>query len=309
MRNIIAAGIIALTASAASAAEVINVEFKFTPFVGDPAKDETVKTIAGTARVILNGVPYAEQPVMEGEMPVMFDEREVAAAVWLPTESCGAALRKGKNTIRFEFEPENAKTSYRAQLRWASVMDESTEESEGGHYSATNQSGEGMEEKEGKGTLVIEREFQADFAADMPWHHYPAVTALTDADKTALAAIVAERVAAFKPGFEAIYKMLEGRDDLNVEELKKAKCLEQAYEAGARIAAPPAGEIEFATTGGPAVVIRAKEGMLFFPEEMSAFEKIEDPDVMMGLGAALSILYPPHIVVVRSPSGGWEVAY
>ena len=193
MRKIIIAGVLALSFSTAAAAEVVNVEFKFTPFVGDPAKEDKVTTVAGTARVFLNGVPYAEQEVGAGEVPVMFDEREIAASVWVPTASCGPALRQGKNTIRIEFEPADAKAAYRAQLRWAYVMSESTEEGDDGRYAATNQAGEGVEEKEAKGNVIFEREFQADFAADLPWHHYPAVTPSTMRTSKALGALVAER--------------------------------------------------------------------------------------------------------------------
>ncbi len=304
-----ATGILALSFSATSGAEVLNVEFKFTPFVGDPAKEETVRTVAGTARIFVNGVPYAQQEVMEDTVPVLFEEREIAPAVWLPAESCGPALRKGKNTVRIEFAPANTEEPYRAQLRWASVMSESTEKSEEGRYSATNQSREGVEEKQGKGTILFQREFEADFASDMAWHHYPAVTALDDADRKALAALVADRVALFQPDFRKLYALLEGNGKIDIEAVRKSKCLEKAYDAGARIAAPPAEALDFVTTGNPEVVIRAKEGMLFFPADMSAFERIQDEDVQMGVGMVFSAIYPPRLAVVRSPSGAWEIAY
>jgi hypothetical protein len=288
---------------------VINVEFKFTPFVGNPAKEDKVTTVAGVAQVFLNGVPYAEQEVSEGEVPVLFDEREISPSVWVPTASCGPALRKGKNTIRFEFEPSDQKKAYHAQLRWATVMNESAEHSEGGQVSATNQTGEGVEEKEAKGRVVFEREFQADFATDMAWHHYPAVTSLGDADKKALAALVAQRVEAFQPNFAKLYALLEGHEQIDVAGMKESKCLDKAYKAGARIAAPPAGEVEFVTTGHPEVVIRAKNGALFFPADMSVFERIEEEEVQMCVGMAFSVVYPPRLVVVRSASGVWEIAY
>jgi hypothetical protein len=305
----IVAGFLALSFATAAAAEVINVEFKFTPFVGDSAKEDAVTTVAGTARVFLNGVLYAEQEVSEDEVPVLFDEREIAAPVWVPAASCGAALRKGKNTIRFEFEPSDAKAAYRAQLRWADVMSESTEESEAGQSSATNQSGEGVEEKEAKGSIILEREFQAAFAADLPWHHYPAVTSLGDADRRALAALVAQRVEVFQPDFAKLYALMEGNERIDLAGVKASKCLDKAYAAGARIAAPPAGEIEFMTSGNPEVVIRAKKGMLFFPADMAVFEKITDEEVQMCVGMALSVVYPPRLVVARSASGAWEIAY
>jgi hypothetical protein len=45
-------------------AAVLNVEFKFTPFLGDPAKEEKVESVPGIARVALSSrcrerAPYA----------------------------------------------------------------------------------------------------------------------------------------------------------------------------------------------------------------------------------------------------------
>ncbi|MFN0149785.1 MAG: hypothetical protein ACKVU1_03620 [bacterium] len=292
-----------------AAANVINVEFNFTPYVGDAATDDEVQTVAGMARVFINNIPYAVQEVTEQELPVLFDEREISPSVWLPVESCGGALRKGKNTLRIEFEPKSASKAYRARLAWASVMDESTEEGSDGSYSSTNMSDAGVDDKEAKGKVVFEREFMADFAADMPWHHYAAVTALTDADKKALTALVAQRIEMFKPDFAAFYALLEANTEMDITGMKEAKCLDAAYAAGARIAAPKPADLDIVTTGGPAVVIRAKDGNLFVPEDMSAFEKIEDPEIQMCIGMAFATAFPPQIVVVRAPSGAWEAAY
>ena len=122
--------LLALIWSSAASAGVLNVEFKFTPFTGDPATADQVQSVPGKAFVFMNGVPIADQEIREEELPVLFDEREISPSVWIPTESLGPALRKGKNTIRIEFTPDDAKVKYRAQLRWASVMDEATESSE-----------------------------------------------------------------------------------------------------------------------------------------------------------------------------------
>src|SRR6185369_12718474 len=91
-------------APALVSAKVLNVEFKFAPYVGD-SKSDKVETVAGTARVFLNNVPIGEQEVQKQEVPVMFVEREIAAAVWVPVESLGPAVRRGKNTFRIDFEP------------------------------------------------------------------------------------------------------------------------------------------------------------------------------------------------------------
>src|SRR5262245_10835796 len=192
-------------------AAVLNVEFKFTPFLGDAAKEEKVESVPGIARVVLNGVPFAEQLVQKPQLPVMFDEREIAPAVWVPVESMGSAVRKGKNTIRIEFEPTDPKTAYTAQLRWASVTDQVREEKQPGGGSSTNQADQGVETKQVTGTVVFERSFTADFAKDQPWHHYPAVTTVSDADKEQLAKLIGERTAWFAPPFDRVYKALDGQ--------------------------------------------------------------------------------------------------
>src|SRR5204862_7136932 len=69
-------------------AAVINFEVQFTPFTGDIAKSE-VQTVAGKASVFLNNVPIAEQDVEKKSVPVLFDNREIAPAVWVPTKSLG----------------------------------------------------------------------------------------------------------------------------------------------------------------------------------------------------------------------------
>jgi hypothetical protein len=213
-----------------AAAGVLNVEFKFTPFTGD-AKADHVESVPGTARVLLNGVPFAEQPVQQQTLPVMFDEREVASAVWVPVASMGPAVRKGKNTIRVEFEPNDPKLAYTAQLRWASVTDQVREEG----TRSTNQADEGVESKPATGPITLERTFTADFAKDQPWHHYHAVTTLTDADKEQLAKLAGERVGWFTPPFAAIYKALDGQEGVKVAEVRKAKCLDATQpECGSR---------------------------------------------------------------------------
>ena len=54
-----------MAAASLAPAAVINVEFKFTPFVGNPAKDEKVTTVPGKADVFINNVPFAEQDVQK----------------------------------------------------------------------------------------------------------------------------------------------------------------------------------------------------------------------------------------------------
>jgi hypothetical protein len=286
-------------------AKVVNVEFKFTPYTGD-TKEDSVRSVAGTATVYVNNVLVAQQAIQQGDLPVLFDEREVAPAVWVPVESLGSMLRKGKNTIRIDFEPLNATTPYKAQLRWASVTDEVAKEEGPGTARATNQADEGVDEKQATGRLVMERDFVADFAKPQPWHSYPPVTSVTPDDERQIAALVAERPQWFKPDFAKIYALLESNERLDAAEVKKAKCLDAAYAAGFRLTAAPADELSFDVTGGPEVVVRRKTGQLFEADQ-KAFERIKGGDeVQMCAGMALSVVYSPRLVVVRRPDGTWE---
>jgi hypothetical protein len=286
------------------AAKVVNVEFKFTPYTGD-TKEDKVQTVPGKVTVTLNGVPLAEQEVQKDEVPVMFDEREIAPSVWVTTEGLGPTLRKGANTIRFEFAPAQP-GEYHAQLRWAQVTDQVRRQDDQGQTKSTNQAGEGVEEKTLTGPLVMERKFDADFATDQPWHHLPPITSVTDEDRAALTAKVEERVAWFKPDFSGVYKALVALPNVKLDEIRKRKCIEAAHKAGVKIAAAPAGEVEIVTTGGPEVVVRGKRGPLYHPEG-NGFDKIKGDQMQMCAGMALMAVFPPRLVAVRTPNGNWEV--
>lgn len=295
--------------SSLASAGVLNVEFKFTPYTGD-LKEDHVQTVPGKAQVFINNVLLAEQEVGKEMVPVLFDEREIAPSVWVPAASLGPVLRNGKNAIRIEFQPSDVKAPYRAQFSWASVMDQSTEEeTSSGTTKSTNQSGEGMDAKQATGKVVFERDFVADFAADLPWHHYPPITALSDADRRQLAELLTARAGPFKPGFADIYRSLEGKEGLQVAEIKKAKCLDKAYAAGIRVAAPTFEQLDFVVTGGPEVLVQRKGGALYDLGGPKAFERIKDDETQMCAGVVLSIVYPPHLAFVRTPAGAWEVVY
>jgi len=286
-----------------SQADVLNGEFKFSPYTGD-TKDDHVTAFPGKAKVFINNVPLAEREIDKQDLPVLFEEREIGPSVWVPANSMGPVLRKGKNSIRIEFEPADA-APYKAQFSWAQVMDQTTEQSEPGHFQATNQAGEGKEERQGTGKMVFEREFAADFAADQPWHHYPPVASLGDEDRQALLKMLGQRAEAFKPKFEGVYKLLEARPGLDIAGIRKAKCLDKAYAAGVRIAAPSLEQLEFTTTGNPEVVLGQKAGPLFTPDP-KAFAKIKGGDAQMCADIALAVAYPPRMIVVRKPDGSWD---
>lgn len=290
-------------------AAVVNVEFKFTPFVGNPAKDEKVKTVPGKASIFINNIPFAEQEVQEDEGPVLFEGHEIAPAVWIPMSSVGPVVRKGQNKVRIEFVPNAAAKTYRAQLRWASVMDTATEEVEPGGGRSTNQADEGVDDrKDLKGKVVFEREFTADFALDLPWHHYPPVTSLNEEDKEKIAALLKQRAEWFQPDFAGLYKALEENESLKVDDVRKAQCLEAVYKGGVRVTPPRAEELTFTTTGGPEVVVKKKTGTLFGLNEKT-FAPIKDEEMQMCAGLALSMIYPGKVMAVRKPDGTWEIVY
>ncbi len=298
-----------LLCSTSAKSAVVNVEFKFTPFTGDPAKQDQVDTVPGKARVFVNNALVAEQPVNKGSVPVLFEGREIGASVWLPVASLGPALRKGKNKLRIEFEPSDGKQKYRAQLRWAAVTDQVREETTADGQRSTNQADEGVDDKAAQGKLVMEREFNADFAKELPWHRYPAITTLTDADRKAIVALVKARSDAFKPNFSGVYQLLKNRPEVNIAEVQKAKCLDQVYAAGIRIDTPSAEQLDIAATGNAEVSIRRKDGDLYRPANPEAMEKIKDPSVMDCAGMVLFFAFPPRMAVVRTPAGAWEVVY
>lgn len=303
----LSAALLVFSSSLASAG-VLNVEFKFTPYTGDLKQDE-VQAVAGHARLFLNNVLVAEQDIDKGSLPVLFDDREIGPSVWLPVDSIGPALRKGKNKLRIEFQPSNAKAPYSAQFSWASVLDQTSETSDGDSTTSTNQGDEGMDTKKATGPVVFERSFVADFAKDLPWHHYPVVTALSDADKQQLAAAVTARAAAFKPPFADVYRSIEGKGGLQVPQIKKAKCLDAAYAAGIRVALPSSGQLDFALTGNPEVLVQRKAGPLYDMGSQESFARIKGDEAQMCAAMTLSVAYPPHLAFVRKPDGSWDAVY
>jgi hypothetical protein len=292
-------------------AAVLNYEFKFTPYTGD-LKQEQVHTVAGTAMLYLNNVPFTDTPVQADDVPVLFDDREIAPSVWLPTASLGPRLRKGLNHFRIEFTPQDPALKYRAQLSWAAVNDQSSESSAApGQLSATNQSGEGKLEKDAQGKLVLERDFSVDFPADLPWHHYPAVTALSDDDRARLLAVLKARADGFKPPFEPVYAALAEVPEVDVKGVRKLRCLDKAYAAGVRVGPPTAEQLEFLTTGQPEVVVQAKgqAHSLYAIDDELLRQKIKNQDQQFCVGTALSVVYGPRLAAVRDPNGGWKVVY
>lgn len=296
-----------LLAAPLAPAAIINVEFKFTPFTGDPATEDHVTSVAGKAQIYLNNVPYGvEQEVKDEQVPVLLEGHEVSPAVWLPISSAGSLVRKGKNKFRIEFTPNDLTKTYRAHLRWDSVTDQVNDDFAGNSGKTSNQSDAGMDDRPNtKGKVVLEHEFTADFALDLPWHHYPSVTAVTDDDKNKIVALLKKRAAWFQPNFAGVYKAIEDNESLKADDVRKAHCLEEAYKAGVRVPGPAAADLEFAITGGPEVIVSRKGSSLFGVDEKS-LAAIKDENAQMCAGMVLATVYPQRMSFVRKPDGTWE---
>ena len=74
--------------------------------------------------------------------------------------------------------------------------------------------------------------------------------------------------------------------------MRKAQCLEAVYKAGVRVTAPPAGDLEFATTGGPEVVVTRKGGALFGLDEKTFRARSRTKRRKCAPGMVLSMVYP-----------------
>ena len=305
MRKVLLA--LVLSWSGGATAAIINFEVQFTPFTGD-IKAAEVQTVPGKAFVYLNNVPIAEQDVERKNVPVLFDNREIAPAVWVPVKSLGGLVRKGKNTLRIEFVPADANAVYQSRLQWNEVTDSVRQTGGGGGGTSTNRGGEGMETKKSQGKAVFEREFAGDFATELPWHKYSSVASVSDDDKQKLAALIKGRAEAFKPKFGAIYQILGTKPELQVAEIRKIGCLEKAHAAGVRVPVPVATELEFATTGTAAVVVSRKSGWLY-PFDQKTFARVKGEQVQMCAGIALSVAYPPRLVAAKTPDGKWEIVF
>jgi hypothetical protein len=299
-----------LLAPSLALAGVLNVEFKFTPYTGNLEQDH-VQTVAGKARVFLNGALVAEQDVASEQASVLFDEREIQPSVWVPAASMGPALRKGHNRLRIEFVPTDAKAPYKGQLSWATVNDQVVESDDGaGTHTSSNQSGEGKEDRPVTGKLVFDREFNADFATDRPWHHYPPLTSLSEAEKASLLALVRARGDGFKPPFEPLFASLAAHPEMQVGEIRKSRCVDAAYAAGIRVSPVAATDVEFSFVGGPEVVLSSKGGgPLYDFGDKANFDKIKGDEQQMCAAFVLSAAYPLRMAFVRDPSGKWEFAY
>ena len=294
----------------AAAGAVVNVEFNFAPYTGNPDKEDVVVFVRGEARLFINGLPFADVEVKEQKYKVIFSDREISSApVAVNGDAFGPLLLKGRNTLRIEFLPAEPKRTYTADLTWALVTDGVTETRDArGTVSSTNLAQKGRDRKTVQGRVVVEREFDADFARDRPWHHYPAVKELNDSDKQQIRALVAQRLRALEPGFDAFYAWLE-KHDFKVADIRSNQLLEKIHAARLRVKMADAAKLEFVVGGGPGVMIKAAGAEpLYKPENPQVLAKLGDKRAQEFAMSALPRLFPSRLVVARTPAGIWETA-
>lgn len=292
--------------SGACLAAAVNVEFRFAPFVGDTDERE-VAAVPGHARVFVNDVLLGEQDIRRRNLLVHSETHEVAPALVVPAADVGPVLRKGRNTVRIEFEPVQPAVTYHAHLRWATLVERT--DAAAGEGSKVDRTDRGLADRTQSGKVVFEREFTAEFAQDRAWHHFAPVTAVTDDDRRAVADVVRARAAAFAPDFSGVLATIDGRRGVDVSEIRSSGCLGVVYDAGLRIVAPADDQIEFSMTGKPEVIVTGHDGALFRPADPSVFMRVQDPEVQRCAGLVLFLAFPPRLSFVHTPEGKWEVVY
>jgi len=288
-------------------AAVVNVEFHFAPYTGNPDTEDVIVFVPGQTRLFVNGLPFAEVEVREQKYQIIFSDREISSApVSLTGESFGALLRKSTNTLRVEFVPADAQRTYTAELRWASVTDGVTETRTEQGVSSTNLAQQGRDRQTVQGTAVLEREFQADFVHDLPWHHYPPVQALGEADKQQIRTLVAQRLQALQPDFKVFYAWLD-KHNFKVADIRKGKVLEKIHASGLRVKMVDAARLEFIVGGGPGVMVKAAgTEPVYRPENPQALSKVTTKGAKDFATSVLPQLFPARLIVARTPSGVWE---
>jgi hypothetical protein len=282
--------IIAVIAAATGSAEIVNAEFGFDMYTGDRSKQSKLKAVPGRMRVFFNDISFRNQKSFDRELAVM--SGNIMSGNGIFVSRAGPIIRKGKNSIRVEFEATDSNVEYNATLAWT--------------FSNYDQSGvsktDGTDTKTGKGKITITKEFTAPFAEDLPWHHYPSVQTLTETDKQSIAAVLQTLADAFKPNFAPIY----ARIGSEAAEIRGMGCIENAYAQGVRMRAASLDQLTFDLTGTPEVTVRGKGVRLFVPNDAKFWDKVNNDICLMTMfdSAFASVLH-----VVKSPAGVWQIVY
>ncbi|MFN5221629.1 MAG: hypothetical protein ACK5FE_12105 [Cyanobacteriota bacterium] len=299
-----------VSGSSPALAEVLNLEFGFTAFRGDPATADRVPTVAGKAELEINGLPLLEKELEADQAMVLFAERRLSPGLWLPMESFRRLLRRQGNSLVLRFTPRQVGAPYSAQLSWNSVEDSVSQrrQVEGNRVrlEATNETDRGSERRDSRGPVEFRRSFDAPFADEQPWQSQPPIQTIQPADRSAILALVRARRDLYAADMTAAYRLLEGFPGLDAAVLRQQGCLEQAWRQGVRVKPLQGESLQLLPTGGPVVVVRPGRGELFplqVPPGMVDRLSLEQTLCVSG---ALVGLLPPWMGFVQDGQGGWR---
>lgn len=304
-RAALAASLVIVPAVAHAA--VSGLEFSFSPYLGNPDQNDAIMLVGGEARIYVNGLPHIEVEVRERKHVMNSAGRDITpAAVIIDVASFGTLLRKGRNTLRVDFFPADYKRAYTVELRWTPVGDATTGPRAAKGAAARGPVEPSRERINARSAVRIEREFDADFATGRAWHQYPAVTALSDADREQIRALLVQRLHALQPGFGVFYAWL-ARNNFVVAEIRKDRVPEKIQAAGLLVRMADTGRLEFLIGPGAGVMVKPPlKEPLYWPENPSVLSRISDAAAQEFARSILPRLFPTRLMVARNADGVWE---
>ncbi len=302
----------------AALANTVNGEITFTPYRGDLGQAKERPTLPGRVEVELNGVPLLDDPLEARKALVMGlggAAPELSPAFWLQLRGLQPVLRRGPNLLQLRFTPIDAQVRYRSQFRWAVVSDQTTTSTTPqGSTLSTNLGAEGGEVRDSQGPVSFTYRFEAPYARAESWHDDPPIRSLEQSDRAAILALLAHRVALLSPDFSGAYQRFATQPTdrgfaFHVDAMRKNRCLERGYAAGARVAAPPPADVRLITTDSPVVVARSVGTSLFRPANLPGTQArlaALPQDVGFCFELASRVLFPPRLLLVKGRDGQWK---
>jgi hypothetical protein len=302
----------------AALANTVNGEVTFTPYRGELGQARELPTLPGRIEVELNGVPLLDDPLEAKKALVMGlsgAPPELSPAFWLQLRGLQPVLRRGPNLLQLRFSPIDGQVRYRSQFRWAVVSDQTTTATTPqGSTLSTNLDAEGGEVRDSQGPVSFTYRFEAPYARAESWHDDPPIRSLEPADRASILALLDRRVALLSPNFSAAYQRFAAQPSdrgfaFHVDAMRKNRCLERGYAAGALVAAPPPADVRLITTDSPVVVVRSVGPSLFRPANLPGAQArlaALPQDVGFCFELASRFLFPPRLLLVKGRDGQWK---